>query len=251
MDVGSGRWDAVHDRLEHFGHAGAVLGAGEEDVLARDGERLLELAHHHLRVGGGQVDLVDDRDDRQVLGHRQVHVGERLGLDALAGVDDEDGALAGLERSAHLVGEVDVPRGVDEVERVALAVRRVVVEAHGAGLDGDSLLALELHRVEHLRGHLPLVDRVRRLEQAVGEGRLPVVDVRDDAEVADPLRGNHPGESSEGPMRSPRAASYGCSSPPGRRWLRCRRQPFRPHRRSAARPRWGRQRRCRSPSRTS
>ena len=132
----------------------------------------------------------------QVLRQGEVDVGQRLRLDALRGVDDQDGALAGLQRSADLVGEVDVARRVDEVEGVGLAVRGVVLDAHGAGLDGDPLLALEVHRVEHLRRHLALVDRVRRLEQPVGERRLPVVDVRDDAEVADALRGDHPAESS-------------------------------------------------------
>jgi hypothetical protein len=68
------------------------------------------------------------------------------------------------------------------------------VDAHGAGLDGDPLLALEVHRVEHLRGHEALVDGVRHLQQPVRERRLSVVDVRDDAEVADALRGDHPAE---------------------------------------------------------
>ena len=48
----------------------------------------------------------------------EVDVGERLGLDALGGVDDEDGALAGLEAAADLVAEVDVAGRVDEVEAV-------------------------------------------------------------------------------------------------------------------------------------
>ena len=36
---------------------------------------------------------------RQVLREGEVDVGERLGLDALRGVDDEDRALAGLRGS--------------------------------------------------------------------------------------------------------------------------------------------------------
>jgi hypothetical protein len=39
----------------------------------------------------------------------QVEVGQRLRLDALGGVDDEHGALAGGQRARDLVGEVDVP----------------------------------------------------------------------------------------------------------------------------------------------
>ena len=76
--------------------------------------------------------------------------------------------------------------GVDQVEAIGEAIVRHVVQAHRAGLDGDPLLALQIHGVEHLRGHQPGLDRVGRLEQAVGQGRLPMVDVRDDAEVAQP-----------------------------------------------------------------
>ena len=72
----------------------------------------------------GQVDLVDDRHDLEVVVERQVDVGQRLRLDALRGVDDQDRALAGGEAARHLVGEVDVPGGVDQVEHVLLAVAR-------------------------------------------------------------------------------------------------------------------------------
>jgi hypothetical protein len=55
----------LHDRLEDLGDAGAVLRGGEDHLLARDREDVLQLLHHHLGLGRRQVDLVDDRDDRQ------------------------------------------------------------------------------------------------------------------------------------------------------------------------------------------
>ena len=88
---------------------------------------------HPLRVGAREVDLVEDREDREIVVERQVDVRERLRLDALRGVDDQDGALAGGEAARHLVGEVDVPGRVDQVEDVVVPVRRrVIVEPHGA-----------------------------------------------------------------------------------------------------------------------
>ena len=54
----------------------------------------------------------------QVGVQRQVEVGERLRLDALRGVDEQDGALARRQRPRDLVGEVDVAGGVDEVEDI-------------------------------------------------------------------------------------------------------------------------------------
>ena len=65
-----------------------------------------------------------------------------------------------------------------------LPVVGVVDHAHGLRLDGDAALALDVHRVEHLLHHVALLDRVGELEDAVGQRGLPVVDVRDDREVA-------------------------------------------------------------------
>ena len=138
----------------------------------------------------GQVDLVEDRDQRQALAHREVDVGQRLGLDPLGRVDDEDRPLAGLKAVADLVGEVDVAGRVDEVEPVGQAVVRLVLEADRPGLDRDPLLPLEIHRVEDLAHHLAALDRVGQLEQPVGERRLAVVDVGDDREVAESLLGD-------------------------------------------------------------
>ena len=65
------------------------------------------------------------------------------------------------------------------------------LQAHVLGLDGDAPLALEVHRVEVLRPHVAGVDGAGELEDAVGQRRLPVVDVGDDAEVAEPLEPGH------------------------------------------------------------
>ena len=46
-------------------------------------------------------------------------------------------------------------------------------------------LALEVERVEHLRLHLALLQHAGGFDQAVGQGGLAVVDVGDDAEIAD------------------------------------------------------------------
>jgi hypothetical protein len=71
-------------------------------------------------------------------------------------------------------------RRVDQVELVALPI-----DAHGLRLDRDPAFALELHRVEHLRAHLPPRDGLGQLEDPVRERRLAVVDVGDDRKVAD------------------------------------------------------------------
>ena len=70
---------------------------------------------------------------------------------------------------------------------LGLAIGGGVIEADGLGLDGDPALALDVHIVEDLgvAGHLALREAACRLDQPVGEGRLAVVDMRDDAEITD------------------------------------------------------------------
>ncbi len=137
-----------------------------------------------LRLGCRQVDLVEHRDDHQVVLQSQPQVRQRLRLDALCGVDEENGPFTCRETAGHLVGEVDVPGGVDEVQHVGAVVGRGERQAHGLGLDRDAALPLDVHPIEVLRAHRAVVDDAGDLQHPVGQCRLAVVDVRDDAEVA-------------------------------------------------------------------
>ena len=76
---------------------------------------------------------------------------------------------------------------VDQVELVGLAVLCGIHHAYGVSLDGDTALAFEVHRVKDLGLHLAGRERSGQLEQAVSQGRFPVVDMRDDCEIADVL----------------------------------------------------------------
>ena len=130
-----------------------------------------------------QVDLVQHRHDVDAELDRRIAVGDRLRLDALAGVDDEQRAFARRQRAADFVREVDVARRVDQIEVVDLPVAGLVGQRRGLRLDGDAALALEIHRVEHLRFHFAVGQAAADLDDAVGERRLAVVDVRNDREV--------------------------------------------------------------------
>ena len=55
---------------------------------------------------------------------RQIGVGERLRLDALRRVHDQQRAFAGRRAARDFVGKVDVAGSVDQVELVGLAVLR-------------------------------------------------------------------------------------------------------------------------------
>jgi hypothetical protein len=92
--------------------------------LGRQPEHVLDLEGAAFRIGRRQVDLVEHGHDLEVVLHGLVAVGQGLGLDPLRGVHQEDRPLAGGERAAHLVAEVDVAGGVDEVEDMAVVETR-------------------------------------------------------------------------------------------------------------------------------
>ena len=116
-----------------------------------------------------------------VDGH--IQIGQGLRLDALGGVDEQHRAFAGGQCAGHLIGEVHVAGGVDHTERIFGAVKGPW-HAHGLGFDGDATLLLDIHTVEEAIAHLSLWHNAAQLQDAVGHGRLAVVDVCDDTEVA-------------------------------------------------------------------
>ena len=105
-----------------------------------------------------------------------------------------------------------MPGRVDEIQLVGLAVARLVLQRSRLRLDGDAALALQVHGVEHLLGHLAVRQAAAALDEAVGKRRLAVVDVRDDREVADVLhrrvriqwiKGGHPLDNSPSQSKKP------------------------------------------------
>ena len=75
-------------------------------------------------------------------------------------------------------------RGIDQIERIGLAVGMVVFHLDSVALDGDTLFAFEVHIIEHLSLHFALIERVGIFEQAVSQRTFAVVDMRDNTEVA-------------------------------------------------------------------
>ena len=74
-------------------------------------------------------------------------------------------------------------RSVDQVEGILLSVIHVV-HLDCVALDGDSLLLLQIHRVEDLVLHVTRCQRICNLKHSVGQGTLSVVDMRYDTKVS-------------------------------------------------------------------
>ena len=120
----------MHDRLEHLLDALAGLGRDLERVMGVKADHVLDLLAHPVGLRRRQVDLVQDRHHLMMVVERLIDIGERLRLDALGRVDHQQRALAGGQRSVHLIGEIDVARRIDQIQLVEL--RRHWRDSRGA-----------------------------------------------------------------------------------------------------------------------
>ena len=132
-------------------------------------------------VGAGAVELVDEAEARHAVAVGLAPDRLGLGLDAGHAVEDDDRAVEHAQAALDLDGEVHVPGRIDDVDAM------IAPEAgRGRGGDGDAALLLLGHPVHRGRAlmHLAdLVDLLRVEEDALGDGGLAGVDVRDDADV--------------------------------------------------------------------
>jgi hypothetical protein len=56
--------------------------------------------------------------------------------------------------------------------------------------DGNTFFALQIHRIQQLILHFALFNRLRHFQKPIGQGRFPVIDVCDNAEIPNvPLHG--------------------------------------------------------------
>ena len=115
----------------------------------------------------------------------QINVRQGLRLDALRRVDDQDRAVAGRQAPRDLIVKVDMAGGVDQVKDVLLPVLRAVDRAHRLRLDRNAALALQIHIVQDLVLHLAARQQAGLLDDAVGQRGFTVIDMGNDAKIAD------------------------------------------------------------------
>ena len=184
--VAFGCGDALDDGAKDFLDAGAGFSAGADNLFAAAAYEFHNLVLDFLGLCRIEVDLVDYGNNLQVVVDGHVEVGYCLCLYALRSVDNQQRTLAGGDGTRHFVGKVDVSGSVDQIEGIMGAFEDIV-HLYGMALDGDTSFALQVHVVEHLGFHVLGGNSISVLQQSVGQGAFAVVDVGNDAEVADIL----------------------------------------------------------------
>ena len=134
-----------------------------------------------VRPGVVAVDLVDHYNRPRTALQRLAQHEPRLRLRAILSIDEQQHAINHAQRPLHFAAEIRVAGRVDNIDVVVAILERRVL-----GLDGDALLALQIHRIHDallLRNGLVGAKRTRLLEQTVDERGLPVIHVRNNGDV--------------------------------------------------------------------
>ena len=77
-----------------------------------------------------------------------------------------------------------MPGRVNQIEVIDITIARLVLQSRGLCLDGDSPLALDIHRVENLLLHLAVGKTAAKMNNAVSERRLAMIDMGNDRKIA-------------------------------------------------------------------
>ena len=126
------------------------------------------------------IDLVDrdDRTETALQGFRDDEL--RLRQRAFRGVHQHDDAVDHVQDALDLATEVGVAWSINDVD-----ARVLPLNARALGEDGDAALALDVVGIHRALGDLLVfTEGAGLLQKLVDEGRLAMVNVRDDRDIA-------------------------------------------------------------------
>ncbi len=103
-----------------------------------------------LNICARQINLIDDGNNGQIIGHGQVNIGDGLSLHSLCGINQQERALTGREAPRHFIREIDVPRRINQMQGVRFPVLGLIPGSHRVGLNRNTTLTFEIHGIEDL-----------------------------------------------------------------------------------------------------
>ncbi len=185
--------DCVEERAEvraglfhrHRGRTGFGARVDDGEVQLVHGcvqidEQVVHLVQHFLDARVGAVDLVDDNQRRQPPLERLAEHEPGLGQRPLRGVDEQHHRIDHRQRALDLAAEVSVAGRVDDVDQGV-----AIMDGGILGQNRNPALALEVGVVHGALGDPLVAPECAALpQQAVHQGRFPMVDVGDDGDIA-------------------------------------------------------------------
>ena len=178
--------DSLHRHEVHYAFERLLRTDRNLDGKRRSAEHFLHLTHNLEKVGARTVHLVHISDAGYVIFVGLTPNGLTLGLHTADCAESGNGAVEHTQRTLHLYGEVNVPRGVDQVDLEFVVV--IFPERRcGGGGDCDSALLLLLHPVHGGGSIVNLTDLMCQTgieKDTFGCCGLSGIDVSHDADIA-------------------------------------------------------------------
>ena len=191
LDHGVEHGAHVADLLEFFdvvGQARVAVQSGrvnhrEVELIFRGAELVKQIERgidHPVRTSARAVDLVDHDDGLQTGGKSLASHKASLRHRAFDGVDQQQHAVDHRQNAFDFTAEVCVPRGVDDVDVNAFVFNGAVLSKNR-----DAAFLFQRVAVHHAFVDLLVAaESARALQKLVDHGRLAVVNVRNDGNVA-------------------------------------------------------------------
>ena len=82
-------------------------------------------------------------------------------------------------------------RGINKVQLILFAIAVGIFKSDALCLDRYAALALKVHRIQHLLGHLAVTQASAHLDKTISQRGLAVIDMGDDRKIADALIYRH------------------------------------------------------------
>ena len=90
-----GMRNTFYDGIKHLPDTLARLTGCTQDILALATNQVDNLIFHLIRHGRGHVNLIDDRNNLQIMVDSHIKIGDGLCLHALRGIDHQEGTFTG------------------------------------------------------------------------------------------------------------------------------------------------------------
>ena len=135
-------------------------------TIAKHGFNFMQ---YTLRFTSWQVDLIQDRDDHQVMLHGDIDIRQCLCLDSLCSIYNQHRSFAGGQGTRNLVGEVYMSGRIDEIQSVDFTIVSLVVQTDSLCLNSDTTFTFQVHTIQHLLTYLITPYSTGQFDQAVSK----------------------------------------------------------------------------------
>ena len=172
-----------NDLFQNFFNIQSCLGRNSRCIVCLKSDHILNLVDNALRICTWEIDLVNDRKHIQVMIQCQINIRQRLRLDTLCCIYDQNRPITGSKTSGNLIVKIDMPWCIDQVKNIFFSIISLINDSYSLRLDRDTSLSLKLHIIQHLRLHLTFCQCTRLLNNTVSQSGLAMVYMCNNAEI--------------------------------------------------------------------